>query len=538
MAEALGIISASLGLLPILVEVIKGYRTLTQALGFIKTCTKDLNAIELKLDTQQSRFLNECQLLLETASRDQQDIGMMMNDSNHISWNDENLANSIARSFGESNSRTYRSCFNVMKDIQESQQELGKQLATFDIIQNQKQAGETIKAAYRRLRQTVSLKFNMKDINEKIKQMRRGNEDLEALHSQMIRFKQQKQTTAAVSAGFSILPKDMREAQNMVKEAYNVLASTFTCCSATHTEHWAALCLDKDVVSSETLEVAFSYVITSNGPQSEQCLQMSLRSQEEPSTTTSKREASRSTKVRRRKKLRFLDEDDGNNLSDEEVDVELSSLNLSSITDICNFLGTHCNSARAPSGFKNYLGYLRASRTCRHIFYVSPSVPLPFPRPKMATLTRRGPSLRDLFQATRREQLTLEYQLAWALKLSLAVLQFHSTPWLHDDWRTSDLLLPDLSLSTTTRPSLLLRTNLPTQITEDSLCGSLRCADVIMEGSSPAQDPICPDDEEGIYNRHLWGLGTALLEIGHWQSLDQFQEDTRFHGNKYRTTST
>ncbi|KAK9780841.1 hypothetical protein SCAR479_02027 [Seiridium cardinale] len=445
---------------------------------------------------------------------------MMMNDSNHISWNDENLANAIARSFGESNPRTYRSCFNVMKDIRESQQELGKQLATFDMIQYQKQAGETIKATYRRLRQTVSLKFNMKDINEKIKQMRRGNEDLEALHSQMIRFKQQKQTTAAVSAGFSILPKDM---------------STFTCNSATHTEHWAALCLDKDVVSSETLEVAFSCVITSNGPQSEQCLQMSLRSQEEPSTTTSKREASRSTKLRRRKKLRFLDEDDGNNLTSEEVDVELSSLNLSSITDICNFLGTHCNSARPPTGFKNYLGYLQASRTCRHIFYVSPSVPLPFPRPKTATLTRRGPSLRDLFQAIRREQLTLEYQLAWALKLSLAVLQFHSTPWLHDDWRTSDLLLPDLSLSTTTQLSLLLRASLPTRITEDSPCGSLRCADVIMEGSSPAQDPICPDDEEGIYNRHLWGLGTALLEIGHWQSLDQFEEDTKFHGNKYRT---
>lgn len=195
--------------------------------------------------------------------------------------------------------------------------------------------------------------------------------------------------------------------------------------------------------------------------------------------------------------------------------------------DICTFLEQKCKSAISESGLQQDLGYLQASYTCRHVFYVSPSTSI-FPHSQEITsFIRQNSSLKDLFDAVEAEQLTVHYQLSWAIKLALVVLQFHSTPWLHDEWRTSDVLLPSLNPSAVVVPSLLLRTSLPKRAVEAS-------ADIVMADSVSSLSTAAEDEEWGIYNRPLWGLGVALLEIAHWKSLDQMRHQPGHDHNETR----
>ncbi|KAF3009072.1 hypothetical protein E8E14_007770 [Neopestalotiopsis sp. 37M] len=487
MAETLGIVSASLGLVPILVEAIRGYRTLKETLRFIQTCTKELNAIHLMLDVQETRFLNDA-------------IAALVDNPEHVGWQDESLKGLLEACFGNRHSRSYASCTKAIIRMKTAQAEVEQQLTAFNQIRTETQSNESFRSAYRRLRQTISLKFNKKDIERALEQFRSANDDLVVIHSQIARFQGNKREMILNSPPRS-LPRDVCRTHEMAKEAYSALSSTFTCKEVNHIQHWATLCMEQEVINTEKLKLALSYAVGTDS--------------EVTSTEPDTRAKAPPKKIKTRT-LRFSDDADEKNTIMEEVQMDSALPNLSYMQDICNFLGEKCKPEISESGFQRDLGYLRASYTCRHVFYVSPSTPIiSSPHaPETTSLIRENSSLKDLFHAVKVDEITLDYQLSWAIKLALVVLQFHSTPWLHDEWRTSDLLLPDLDPSIAVKPSLLLRTALPTRVMKAG-------ADLAMASSISDISSVADDEEYGIYNRPLWGLGVALLEVAHWKSLDQ-----------------
>jgi hypothetical protein len=268
MAEPLGIASASLGLVPILVETIRGYRTLRETLRFIQSCTNNLNAIHLKLEIQETRFLNECQLLLETALKehggnDHSAITAMVDDPEHIGWRDESLTGLLEACLGDRHSRSYASCTKAIIRMKKAQTEVERQLAAFDPIRTETQSNESFRSSYRRLRQTISLRFNKKDIERALEQFQSANEDLVALHSQITRFQSHKREITVDTPPRS-LPKEVCKTHEMAKEAYSALSSTFTCQEISHTQHWAALCMEQEVINTETLKLALSYAVATD----------------------------------------------------------------------------------------------------------------------------------------------------------------------------------------------------------------------------------------------------------------------------------
>lgn len=263
MAEPLGIVSASLGLVPILVEAIRGYRTLRETLRFIQTCTRNLDAIHNRLEVQKTLFQNECHLLLETALKDHggkhpEVIAAMVDDPEHIGWQDESLTGLLEACFGDRHSQSYTSCTKAIISMKKAQLDVEQQLAVFDPLRTEKQSNESFRSAYRRLRQTVSLRLNKKDIERTLEQFQSANVDFAALHSQITRFRSHKREGNA-NASSQSLPKDVYRNQEMAKEAYSALSSTFTCQKLSHTQHWAALCMEQEVINSDTLKLALSY---------------------------------------------------------------------------------------------------------------------------------------------------------------------------------------------------------------------------------------------------------------------------------------
>ncbi|KAF4951963.1 hypothetical protein FGADI_7079 [Fusarium gaditjirri] len=125
-------------------------------------------------------------------------------------------------------------------------------------------------------------------------------------------------------------------------------------------------------------------------------------------------------------------------------------------------------------------------------------------------------SLNKLLQDSRVEP-TLDQQAKMALQVSLAVLQFHSTPWLEGTWKTSDIFVHGQSVLDSPEPLLFLRAPLsepPKATLTSSRPNAENCLTAL--GSSYV---FSIADYYGINNMTLFGLGVALIEISHWRPL-------------------
>ena len=124
-------------------------------------------------------------------------------------------------------------------------------------------------------------------------------------------------------------------------------------------------------------------------------------------------------------------------------------------------------------------------------------------------------SLDSIIQPSKDPGIAVHEQLRLALRLARSVLQYHSTPWWRRTWSLSDLSYFD---------------------TETELSASLATLHIGAELGSNKRDPMAletlvadvptpPADNEaelscGILNATLYSLGAALVQIGHWVTLD------------------
>lgn len=134
MAELAGLVLGAVGLVPVIVEVVKAYRTAHHAIVAVLGCTRELKLIELDLKVQERRFLNELEILLRqtdqgTTSRD------MVEDTAHPLWLDKDLAKRISQSLG----RSYALCVEIINSIKAHLEALSQSLSLFDEIRAQRQ---------------------------------------------------------------------------------------------------------------------------------------------------------------------------------------------------------------------------------------------------------------------------------------------------------------------------------------------------------------------------------------------------------------
>ncbi|CAJ2505783.1 Uu.00g131770.m01.CDS01 [Anthostomella pinea] len=239
--------------------------------------------------------------------------------------------------------------------------------------------------------------------------------------------------------------------------------------------------------------------------------------------------------MEQRKKMRSLAPDDNADASDSSAGqgngFASDPINISSIENACVYLESAYRRSSGQAGLPHYLGYLRTSQSCRHIFYISPSIDSSAQDTLPHFIDYQGPTLQDLLMTSKAEDLTRSHQMRFALKAVLAVLKFHSTPWLSDSWKTSDLLLSSPSPSAPRHSSFLLRSRLlpPAAIRSDSTTGKSVTAtqqeeDTVMVAG--VAEYVTPEDRYGVYNKVLWSLGAALLEIGHWETFDRLRGGT------------
>ena len=125
-------------------------------------------------------------------------------------------------------------------------------------------------------------------------------------------------------------------------------------------------------------------------------------------------------------------------------------------------------------------------------------------------------TLNEYILAEPRTEVTVVHQFRIALKLALAVLQYYSTPWLGEEWRISQLqLMPSAEEPPEDFP-IYLHSKLFVSGSPISLC-----ADNSVETTEYSL--LAHAQHRGICNVTLFCLGMALLEIGHWKSLQELR---------------
>lgn len=188
-----------------------------------------------------------------------------------------------------------------------------------------------------------------------------------------------------------------------------------------------------------------------------------------------------------------------------------------------HFKQKSCSISKNSDHCHHCVGYLKLPRRCKHTFYC------PGPRDiggrhSSSAMCDNIMSLADLLQQVPEDTLEIDEQLKLAHRLAKTILQFHSTPWLEDEWRIEDLHLFGDGTPNRISDSVLqsLHTNAlfpdcRKRSTPLPMEGVAETAAAIKDVSSPSYSPA--DILYGVRNMTLFSLGVALIEIGRWRPL-------------------
>jgi hypothetical protein len=121
------------GILPILIEVVKSYSTVADGLHTFRHYSKEVRAISLQLNVQNSIFLNHCRLLLRLVEDDKAAEDMLENRDDRR-WTSAELNDKLNIVLRES----FDLCRDIVEGTKEIIDEIKHELVRFDDLKAQK----------------------------------------------------------------------------------------------------------------------------------------------------------------------------------------------------------------------------------------------------------------------------------------------------------------------------------------------------------------------------------------------------------------
>lgn len=178
-----------------------------------------------------------------------------------------------------------------------------------------------------------------------------------------------------------------------------------------------------------------------------------------------------------------------------------SVLDLYTVPDLCYHL------TRQPTtpARSHCIGFLRKTNTFKHMVYAPMN-----DVPSVAAMR----TLEDALQAAKEssEGIPLPEKLGLAKLLALAVLRFHSTPWLSPQWESQDVVffnVRDFSVDPLRMP--FLKSSVLTQAREASQVTAQHGQAIDRRTVAQGKKPI----RSHIRNQTLYNLGVMLIELAY-----------------------
>ena len=156
------------------------------------------------------------------------------------------------------------------------------------------------------------------------------------------------------------------------------------------------------------------------------------------------------------------------------------------------------------------IGYLETTGSYKHMFFARH---VTLQRPERNTTC----SVSDVMRRIAHAAVVDKDQLKLAHKTALAMLQYNNTPWLSERWRLDQLMYfgNDTSFNETSLETLHLTSKI----------GAIGQTSDMTMGDTVSSTEMSDEIRYGINNRSLFFLGIALLEIAHWQTIEEQMTD-------------
>ena len=186
--------------------------------------------------------------------------------------------------------------------------------------------------------------------------------------------------------------------------------------------------------------------------------------------------------------------------------------------DFCDHLRRCSNQGLRP---ETCMGTLGVKTDCKHFVFPA-TMPSGSGRHRVVTL---GHIISSLSKQSRLGNFPLYERLRLAKVLTVAVLQYHATPWLHESWRSDDVtFLGEDAASLLRQKSPLKAPHLYATVRESDSSASSAVRGGTEGASGAARNSL------------LYSLGILLLEIGYWkkwQDLSRSQEGEHRYQDRY-----
>jgi hypothetical protein len=533
------------GVVPVVIEILKSYRTAKDRLRTFKHHTQVIKDVRLRYSVAASNFSNDCQLLLKAIVGNAREVADMLEDPQHYAWGDPQLVPRF-HAFLERDYILFEEITILIRDI----------------LRDTDSALKDCEAQHHGRRHTVSQRlYEAFDISRKENQYRRWLDTLDDWNGKLSKLRKQrcKLHKRDIGKGWLVrkaLPRDYGDIRVASQSLHETLQDSWSCTNLSHTGHQAKLSLDTkadsgsvrlDVIIACRRNVAAaeprSVVATSRGLKltrfsrlsSERPIWLHVRSLTTPGPAAAQLPAPRmakaiagrvddsppladegSAKKRMKRKIKSVRFDAA---ADERYDAKSSkkeqdetaepggqqlqsycTLDLKATASICEHLSQSCapesNCADSCLGYLEYSGPMDPARL---IFYDASKI----------AEDRKSRTLDEWETSPVAELLSsfqVLHQLTLAYRLSIAMLQYHSTSWLASDWSLQDVSYFQKSVQRKTDDiseqlqSLHLSTKFSGRKPEDLM------------KSHQAQEEL--KYVYGIRNLALAKLGVALVEIG------------------------
>jgi hypothetical protein len=224
------------GVIPIIVEILKSYRTARDRLNTFRKHTQIANEVQLRYRVAATNFSNDCQLLLKGVIDDACELSQMVGDPQHSGWQDPQLESRF-RAFLEPDHTLFEDIITLIQNVLRD-----TEAALKDCSEQPSGSGLQHTTAQR-----LYLAFN---ISRKENRYRKWLDTLDCWNEKLSVLRKQRCELQRTSFGRSGLlnrkavPQKYGEIQVASHRLHKSLENSWSCTNVSHTGHHAKLSIE------------------------------------------------------------------------------------------------------------------------------------------------------------------------------------------------------------------------------------------------------------------------------------------------------
>ena len=539
----------ALGVLPLLISAAEHYEDCLRPFIRYKNFAKEADRFRHLLGIQKTIFRNQCRLLLEEIIEHDVAFSMLSGPSgaNHPSWSDIDLEEQLSQLLGDSRNAcitTVEMIEERLRDIEGESQDLETTIdqdsgvfyrgpIPLEDVLTQKPVQDTAdlvgsKHWRRRIAKKLRFSFSKPRLDQILHDLRSLNEDFQTLSTQTLRSTSLQTRRQVVP---SKKPYQEVERYQIIGQASRQVYEALGRACTKHTEHQAHFCVEVEqatITGDHNAQIKFNMAythVTLGGSADQSDLIWFIVDSTSGdamwlgrSDTTSNHHDSFGESLKRqigttsgtsqkkpKKSVRFQPAA----LAPTCTPPALSTSTATKIIlcsdnmrkDFCDFIRRRL---REPLEASDCVGVLDNTESCRNFVYPSSN--------KRCYQTRQAVSLGQVISSVSKRRvvggIALYERLRLAKTLAIAVLQYHSTPWLRMSWRSEDVYFFGNDLASLQEMPSLTSPHLNVKV--KGPCGQISRASTFPPHDL-ARNPL------------LFSLGIVLLEIAYISTLESLQ---------------